>query len=109
MRVALDNVADLLGDEVCVGHAAIEPIAADGWITQSACGLASVVVELKDVKPPGEGVLQTCDEARAAITLIHRGLVPAPEIITHRLPLAKWEEAFAAVENLSALKALLIP
>ena len=43
------------------------------------------------------------------ITLIHRGLVPAQEIITHRLPLAQWEEAFAAVENLQALKALLIP
>jgi len=43
------------------------------------------------------------------ITLIHRGLVPAQEIITHRLPLAQWEEAFAAVESLQALKALLIP
>ena len=43
------------------------------------------------------------------IALIHKGLVPAQELITHRLPLAQWEEAFAAVENLQALKALLIP
>ena len=43
------------------------------------------------------------------IALIHKGLVPAEKIITHRLPLAQWEEAFAAVENLSGLKALLIP
>lgn len=43
------------------------------------------------------------------IALIHKGLVPAEKIITHRLPLAQWEEAFAAVENLTALKALLIP
>lgn len=43
------------------------------------------------------------------IALIHKGLVPAEKLVTHRLPLAQWEEAFAAVENLSALKALLIP
>jgi L-iditol 2-dehydrogenase len=43
------------------------------------------------------------------INLIHRGLVPAEKLITHRVPLAKWSEAFAAVENLQALKALLIP
>ena len=43
------------------------------------------------------------------IALIHKGLVPAEKIITHRLPLAQWEEAFAAVEDLSGLKALLIP
>ena len=43
------------------------------------------------------------------INLIHRGLVPAEKLITHRIPLAKWSEAFAAVENLQALKALLIP
>lgn len=43
------------------------------------------------------------------IALIHKGLVPAEKIITRRLPLAQWEEAFAAVENLTALKALLIP
>jgi L-iditol 2-dehydrogenase len=43
------------------------------------------------------------------IALIHKRLVPAEQLITHRLPLAQWEEAFAAVENLSALKALLIP
>lgn len=43
------------------------------------------------------------------IALIDKGLVPAEKIITHRLPLAQWEDAFAAVENLQALKALLIP
>ena len=43
------------------------------------------------------------------INLIHRGRVPAEKLITHRVPLAKWSEAFAAVENLQALKALLIP
>jgi L-iditol 2-dehydrogenase len=43
------------------------------------------------------------------VTLINKGLVPAQKLITHRLPLAQWEEAFAAVENLQALKALLIP
>lgn len=43
------------------------------------------------------------------IALIHKGLVPAEKLITHRLPLAQWEEAFAAVENLQALKALLVP
>jgi len=43
------------------------------------------------------------------IALIHKGLIPAEKLITHKLPLAQWEEAFAAVENLQGLKALLIP
>lgn len=43
------------------------------------------------------------------IALIHQGLVPAEQLITHRVPLARWDEAFAAVENLEALKGLLIP
>ena len=43
------------------------------------------------------------------IALIHQRLVPAEKLITHRLPLARWDEAFTAVESLQALKALLIP
>lgn len=43
------------------------------------------------------------------INLIHRGLVPAEKLITHRVPLAEWSEAFEAVETQHALKALLIP
>lgn len=43
------------------------------------------------------------------IALINKRLVPADKLITHRLPLARWEEAFAAVENLQALKVLLLP
>ncbi|MBI5381210.1 MAG: alcohol dehydrogenase catalytic domain-containing protein [Opitutae bacterium] len=43
------------------------------------------------------------------ISLINNGLVPAEKLITHRLPLAKWEEAFDAIEKLQGLKALLIP
>jgi len=30
-------------------------------------------------------------------------------IITHEFPLEQWEDAFEAVENLTALKAVLIP
>ncbi|MFA5264116.1 MAG: alcohol dehydrogenase catalytic domain-containing protein [Opitutaceae bacterium] len=43
------------------------------------------------------------------ISLIHKGLVPAEKLITHRAPLGQWEEVFSAVENLQALKGLLIP
>ena len=35
--------------------------------------------------------------------------VPAEKVITHRAPLAEWEPVFDAIENLQALKALLIP
>lgn len=43
------------------------------------------------------------------ISLIHKGMVPAEKLITHRAPLAQWEEVFNAIENLQALKGLLIP
>jgi L-iditol 2-dehydrogenase len=43
------------------------------------------------------------------IGLISEGLLPAEKIITHRLPLDKWEEAFHLLENLQAAKVILIP
>ncbi|MBT3374339.1 MAG: alcohol dehydrogenase catalytic domain-containing protein [Lentisphaerae bacterium] len=43
------------------------------------------------------------------IALIHSGLVPAEKLITHREPLENWEQVFDAIENLQALKGVLIP
>lgn len=44
-----------------------------------------------------------------ALSMLASGKVNAKEIITHQFPLDEWEQAFEAVENLSALKAVLIP
>jgi len=43
------------------------------------------------------------------ISLIHGGLVPAQELITHRASLDEWESVFDDIENLKALKGLLLP
>lgn len=43
------------------------------------------------------------------ISLIHSGLVPAEKLITHREPLENWERVFDDIENLKALKGILIP
>jgi L-iditol 2-dehydrogenase len=44
-----------------------------------------------------------------AIGLIANGLLPADAIITHRLPLAQWQEAFRLVEDRQAVKVILLP
>jgi len=44
-----------------------------------------------------------------AIGMIAKGLIPAEKLITHRLPLEEWEEAFHLLENLQAAKVILIP
>lgn len=43
------------------------------------------------------------------ISLIAAGLVPAEKLITHRDSLDNWERVFNDIENLKALKALLMP
>ena len=43
------------------------------------------------------------------IGLIAKGLLPAERLITHKLALEKWEEAFRLLENLQAVKVILIP
>ncbi len=43
------------------------------------------------------------------IGLISKGVLPIEKIITHKLPLEKWEEAFHLLENLQAAKVILIP
>jgi L-iditol 2-dehydrogenase len=43
------------------------------------------------------------------IGLISKGLLPADKLITHKLPVEKWEEAFHLLENLQAAKVILIP
>lgn len=43
------------------------------------------------------------------IGLISKGLLPAEKLITHRLPLEKWEEAFHLLESLQAAKVILVP
>jgi len=44
-----------------------------------------------------------------SIGLIANGRIPAERVITHREPLENWESVFDAIENLQALKAVLIP
>lgn len=44
-----------------------------------------------------------------SLSLLASGKISAGEIITHQFPLEQWEDAFAAVENLTALKAVLVP
>jgi L-iditol 2-dehydrogenase len=44
-----------------------------------------------------------------SISLIAGGQIPAEKIITHRGPLEKWESLFDAVEQLHAIKALILP
>jgi L-iditol 2-dehydrogenase len=44
-----------------------------------------------------------------SIRLVSRGLLPAEKLITHRLPLEKWEEAFHLLESLQAAKVILVP
>lgn len=46
---------------------------------------------------------------REALDLISRGLVHADRYITHRFPLARAAEAFAAVEARQAIKAVVLP
>jgi threonine dehydrogenase-like Zn-dependent dehydrogenase len=43
------------------------------------------------------------------INLIASGAVPAEKLITHRASLDDWERVFDDIENLRALKALMIP
>jgi len=43
------------------------------------------------------------------IHLIASGRIPAGEVITHRMPLAQWRQAFDEIEAQRALKVLLIP
>lgn len=44
-----------------------------------------------------------------SISLISSGRLPAEKVVTHRGPIEQWEALFDAVENLKALKALIIP
>lgn len=44
-----------------------------------------------------------------AIHLMAEGLLPSETIITHRMPLAEWKEAFAILEAQQALKVVLHP
>jgi threonine dehydrogenase-like Zn-dependent dehydrogenase len=43
------------------------------------------------------------------ISLISKGLLPLEKLITHKLPLEKWEEAFHLLGNRQAAKVILIP
>ncbi len=43
------------------------------------------------------------------IQLMAAGLLPAEEIITHRMPLSEWENGFAVLEQQQALKVILKP
>lgn len=44
-----------------------------------------------------------------ALGMLSKGILPVEKVITHRLPLEKWEEAFHLLENLQAAKVILIP
>lgn len=43
------------------------------------------------------------------IHLIATGRIPAGEVVTHRMPLSQWQQAFDEIESQRALKVLLIP
>jgi threonine dehydrogenase-like Zn-dependent dehydrogenase len=43
------------------------------------------------------------------IGLISAGLLPLEKVISHRLPLERWEEAFTLLKSRQASKVILIP
>ena len=43
------------------------------------------------------------------ISMIASGSVPAEKVVTHQAPLDDWESVFDAIENLQALKGLMLP
>lgn len=43
------------------------------------------------------------------IHLVNKGLLPAEKLITHKLPLERWEEAFDLLEKRQAAKVIVIP
>jgi L-iditol 2-dehydrogenase len=43
------------------------------------------------------------------IHLVASGAVPAEKVVTHCEPLDRWEQVFDAIENLQALKGVLLP
>lgn len=44
-----------------------------------------------------------------SISLIYNGSIKAERLVTHKVGIDRWQEAFDAVEKLEALKALIIP
>jgi L-iditol 2-dehydrogenase len=44
-----------------------------------------------------------------ALGLLSHGLLPIDKVITHKLPLEKWEEAFRLLASRQAAKVILIP
>lgn len=44
-----------------------------------------------------------------SIDLIVSGRIEAEKLVTHRMKLEEWEQAFEAIENLDAIKAVLLP
>ena len=44
-----------------------------------------------------------------SIALIASGQVPAQRLVTHRVPIDEWQTAFDDMENLNAIKGLIIP
>ena len=54
--------------------------------------------------------LSTCYESwDRSIHLIHNGQITPEKVITHKKPLEDWEQVFDDIENLKALKGVLIP
>ncbi len=51
----------------------------------------------------------TWDVWEKCLTLLERGQIDLAPLITHELPLSKWEEGFELVEAKQAMKAVLIP
>jgi L-iditol 2-dehydrogenase len=51
----------------------------------------------------------TWDVWEKCLTMMGKGQVDLERLITHELPIDKWEEAFELVENKEAIKVVLIP
>lgn len=51
----------------------------------------------------------TAESWHRSLRILAAGDVELEDLITHRLPLARWQEGFEAFENKSALKVLLQP
>ena len=72
--------------------------------------VGSVVAEGADVQGPTDPTARYAVLGATAVTLklLAQGLRPS-RIVTHRLPLAPWREAFALSERKEAAKVLLLP
>lgn len=109
-KYGIGLVVDCAGANIVLKQA-IEMVRTNGQILRVGMGFKPLEFSINDISMKGVSIIghmaYNATTWRNCINLLQKGMIDCKALITHRLPLSKWQEGFDLMVNRDAIKVIM--